>query len=291
MQNQVENRIKPIALFLLITFLLSSIFYYLIIDAGTLAAGGGIYVLGLMWCPGIAALFTLVILKRSLKELGWKWGKTKYQIQSYFIPIIYALVAYLIIWGLGWGKFYNEEFVTVISNSLGLKELDDTLIIAIYVLQEAIIGILLGAIFALGEEIGWRGFLTPELYKTQGFTKTSLITGLVWGIWHLPILLFADYNSGTPVWYAMSCFIVLVIGISFIYTWMRMKTGSLWTAVLLHASHNSFIQNVFTPLTEDTGNTAYYVDEFGIVLPVITLGFAVYFWNKRSELEPVTNEV
>ena len=72
---------------------------------------------------------------------------------------------------------------------------------------------------------------------------------------------------------------------------MRMKTGSLWKAVLLHASHNSFIQNVFTPLTEDTGNTAYYVDEFGIVLPVIALGFAIYFWNKRDELTPVSNNV
>ena len=289
MQNQIENNYKPIALFLSITFLLSSIFYFLIIDAGTLAAGGGLYVLGLMWCPGIAALISMKILKRSLKELGWKWGKTKYQIQSYFIPFIYALIAYLIIWGFGWGKFYDSEFVATISNSLGLTEMDNKSVIAIYVLQEAIIGILIGSIFALGEEIGWRGFLVPELYKTQGFTKTSVISGLVWGVWHLPILLFADYNSGTPVWYAMFCFIVLVVGISFIYTWFRIKSGSLWTAVLLHATHNSFIQNVFTPLTEDTGNTAYFVDEFGMILPIVAIGFAVYFWTKINELKPVPN--
>ena len=104
-------------------------------------------------------------------------------------------------------------------------------------------------------------------------------------------LLFADYNSGTPSWYAMSCFMVLIISMSFIYTWFRIKSGSLWTAVILHASHNLFIQRIFTPLTEDTGNTAYYVDEFGIVLPIVTIGFAIYYWSKRNELEAMPSAV
>lgn len=115
----------------------------------------------------------------------------------------------------------------VSSNRLGINEWGDQLVIALYVLLQGIVGIILGAIFALGEEIGWRGFLVPQLYKSRGFTKTSLIVGLIWGIWHLPVLLFADYNSGTPAWYAMSCFMVLVVGISFVYTWFRMKSGSL----------------------------------------------------------------
>ncbi len=287
MTDQIENNSKPILIFLLITLALSSIFYYLIIDAGTLSAGGGLYVLGLMWCPGISALITMRILKRSLKELGWKWGKTKYQLRSYFIPILYALVAYLIVWIVGWGKFYNGEFVTTIATSLGLTELDNNLVILVYVLIQGTVGFLTGAIFALGEEIGWRGFLVPELYKTEGFTKTSLISGFIWGIWHLPILLFADYNSGTPVWVAMICFMVLVISVSFIYTWFRMKSGSLWTAVILHASHNLYIQSIFTPLTEDTGNTAYFIDEFGIMLPIIVTGLAIYYWSKRKELNLV----
>lgn len=288
MENQLKNNYKPAAIFVLITLLTSSVFYYLIIDAGTLAAGNGLYVLGLMWCPGISGMITMILLKRSLKDLGWKWGKSKYQIQCYFIPFIYALIAYIFIWVLGFGKFYNNEFVVSISNSLGLTGLDTYLIIAIYVLQEAIIGIILGALFALGEEIGWRGFLVPELYKTHGFMKTSLLVGFIWGVWHLPVLLFADYNSGTPIWFALICFMVLIVSVSFIYTWFRTKSSSLWTAVILHASHNSFIQNVFTPITEDTGNTAYYVDEFGIVLPIVVVGFAIYFWTKRRELKPTT---
>ncbi len=141
----------------------------------------------------------------------------------------------------------------------------------------------------LGEEIGWRGFLVPELYKTMGYTKTSLLSGLIWVVWHLPILFFADYNLGTPSWYAMICFAILIISISFILTWFRIKSNSLWTAALLHASHNRFIQDVFTPLTRDTGNTNYYIDEFGIVLPLVCIGFALYFWSRRNELNYVAN--
>lgn len=285
MQPLSNQTLKPITIFLSITFALSGIFYFLIIYSGKLGGGAGQYAMGLMWCPGISALITMKILKRDIAGLGWKWGRTKYQLWSYLNPILYALIAYLVIWSFGWGGFYNKEVVSRLSESFGLGEIGDGFIIAFYVLFLGIFGTIRSMSSALGEEIGWRGFLIPELYHNFGFTKTSLISGLIWGIWHLPILLFADYNSGTPSWYAMSCFMVLIVSMSFIYTWFRMKSGSLWTAVILHGSHNLFIQNIFTPLTEDTGNTAYYIDEFGIVLPIVAIGFALYYWNKRKELE------
>lgn len=285
MNTTTKNGLNPIALFLSITFALSAIFYFLIIYSGKLGGGVGLYVMGIMWCPGISALITMKVLNRNISELGWKWGETKYQLWSFLIPLIYAFIAYLIVWVFGWGGFYDKEFVNNLSVSFGLGSVGNAFIIFLYFILLGIFGTLRGMASALGEEIGWRGFLVPELYKKYGFTKTSLISGFVWGIWHLPILLFADYNSGTPSWYAMSCFMVLIVSMSFIYTWYRIKSGSLWTAVLLHASHNLFIQRFFTPLTEDTGNTAYYIDEFGIVLPIIGIGFAIYYWNKRSKLE------
>ena len=125
--------------------------------------------------------------------------------------------------------------------------------------------------------------MVPELYEKNGFTKTSLISGFIWGIWHLPILLFGGYNSGTPSWFALTCFMVMILSISFIFTWYRIKSGSLWTAVILHATHNLFIQNIFTPLTPDTGNTAYYIDEFGIVMPIVAMGFALYYWTEKEK--------
>ncbi len=285
MTKQTKQSLRPVSIFLTITLALSSIFYFLIIYSGTLGSGWGQFTMGLMWSPGIAALITMKILKRDLSELGWKWGRTKYQVQSYLIPLLYALIAYLVVWVLGWGGFPDRDFVQRLTDSFGFGEIGSGLVIVSYFILFGIFGTIRSASSALGEEIGWRGFLVPELYKTQGFTKTSLISGVIWGAWHLPILLFADYNSGTPSWYAMSCFMVLIVSMSFIYTWYRIKSGSLWTAVLLHASHNLFIQKFFTPLTENTGNTAYYIDEFGIVLPVVGIGFAIYFWTKRKELE------
>ncbi|MFA7090000.1 MAG: type II CAAX endopeptidase family protein [Bacteroidales bacterium] len=284
MENRTANKYKPVAIFLSITFALSAVFYFLIIYSGTLGSGWGYFTMGLMWCPGIAALITMKILKRDLRELGWKWGKTKYQLWSYLIPLLYTFIGYLVIWVFKWGEFYNKDFVGRLLQSFGFENVGHGFVIAVYFILAGVFGIVRSAASALGEEIGWRGFLVPELYKNLGYTKTSLISGAIWGIWHLPILLFADYNSGTPMWYAMLCFMVLVISMSFIYTWLRMKSGSVWTAVLLHASHNLFIQSIFTPLTQDTGNSAYFIDEFGAVLPVAGIILAVYFWTRRAEL-------
>ncbi|MGS2761259.1 CPBP family intramembrane glutamic endopeptidase [Sinomicrobium sp. M5D2P9] len=279
-----KNNLAPVIRFLAINFALSGIFYFFIIYSGKLGAGEGLFVTGLMWCPGIAALIAMKLENRNLSELGWRWGKTKYQLQSFLVPVLYALIAYLIIWFTGLGGFYDREFVSELTESFGLGNIGDGWTIGLYVILIGIFGTVRSAANALGEEIGWRGYLVPELFTRYGFTRTSLISGFIWAVWHLPILLFADYNSGTPGWYAMICFFVLVLSAGFIFTWYRMKSGSLWTSVILHASHNLFIQAIFTPLTIKHENTAYFIDEFGAVLPLVTLGFAVYFWRKRKEL-------
>jgi membrane protease YdiL (CAAX protease family) len=103
------------------------------------------------------------------------------------------------------------------------------------------------------------------LARRNSFTVTALISGIVWSVWHYPILLFADYNAGMPAWYGLLCFTVMVVGMSFVFAWMRLKSGSLWTGVLLHASHNLFIQDFFDPITPDTSPTKYVIGEFGCV--------------------------
>ena len=289
MKNIFSSR--PVITFLLITFALSSIFYFLIIHTGKLGSGFGLYVTGLMWCPGLSALITSLILGRKISELGWQWGKAKYQLRSYLIPLLYAFIAYIIIWSIGWGGFYNKEFVTQVSTSFGWTQLPSGLVILFYFIISGIFGMALNGATAMGEEIGWRGFLVPELSKSFNYTKTSFIVGCTWAVWHFPILIFADYNSGTPYWYGLTCFTVMIISISFVFTWFRLKSNSLWTGVILHASHNLFIQSLFTPLTKDTGNTKYFIDEFGIVLPIVCLCFAIYFWRKRSQLINIPNEI
>jgi membrane protease YdiL (CAAX protease family) len=69
---------------------------------------------------------------------------------------------------------------------------------------------------------------------------------------------------------------------SFIMAWLTLRARSLWPAAVLHASHNLFIQSIFTPLTKDTGLTKYIVDEFGIGLVItVTIG-AVIVWRCAS---------
>jgi membrane protease YdiL (CAAX protease family) len=270
-------------MYLIILFAFSSFFYFLILHSGSLGYGRGMYVFGLMWCPALAGMLTLRLNGRSIAELGWKWGETKYQVRSWYIPLLYASIAYAIVWIFHLGAFGNPEFYDSLVKSMHLGGPPWISIVLGIVLIGAY-GLVRSVSSALGEEIGWRGFLVPELSKTTSFTATSLISGVVWSLWHYPILIYGDYNAGTPTWYGLTCFTVLVIAISFVFAWMRLKSGSLWTGAILHGSHNLYIQGIFTPLTRNTGKTVWFIDEFGCVLPLVTIAFAIYFWSKRREL-------
>ena len=274
-----------VGFYLLLTFALSGIFYFFIIHAGHLGAGRGLYVLGLMWCPGVAGLLTRYRYERSLRNHGWTWGNPKYQWASYLIPIAYGAAVYVVVWATGLGGFYSHPFLDSQSTAFGWSgSLPAGLRLLMYVGIAGTIGMPQSCASALGEELGWRGYLVPELAKNTSFTKTALFSGLVWSVWHYPILLFADYNAGTPAWYALTCFTVLVVGISFLYAWMRLKSGSMWTGMLLHASHNLWIQGIYDPLTVDTGRTKYVIGEFGIGLALAGIVIAYLFWRRRGEL-------
>ena len=282
--NLPESR-KPLATYLALTFALSGIFYFLVIRAGHLAAAGGMYVTGLMWCPGSAAMLTCRLCGRPLRSLGWKPGPPRYLLLSYLIPLGYAAVTYGIVWATGLGGF-DQAFVARLMERFGGAS--PAVAIALYLLFSGTVGMAFSCVTALGEEIGWRGFLVPELAKSFSFSATALISGAIWSLWHYPVLLFADYNGGTEPWYGLLCFTVMVLGISFLFAWMRLKSGSLWTGVLLHASHNLFIQSCFDRITRDTGHTRYIIGEFGAGLAIAAVCLALYFRSRRGEVETRT---
>ena len=268
-KNESKQKFKTkLVTFLVLTVALSSIFYFLIITSGTIFAADMLYILAWMWCPGIAALLTSILHEKNLNGFGWGLGKPSYLLLSYFLPLLYSFIAYFLVWFFGIGG---------LQRNLNLEFFE-------FFVISATLGILVSSLSSLGEEIGWRGFLVPQLAKVTTFTKTSIISGVIWAIWHYPLILFADYNGGTPAWFGLSCFSVMIIGISFPLAWLRLKSGSVWTAVIFHASHNLFIQQIFNPLTKDTGATKYFIGEFGIVLALISVPFAYIFWKKRIEL-------
>jgi membrane protease YdiL (CAAX protease family) len=282
MPNASSSR-QQVVTYVLIVAAFSSLFYFLLLKAHSLSAAGGLYVIGIMWCPALAAFTTLKINGRKLTDLGWKWPETGLAIRSWFIPLLYATIAYAIIWICGFGAFPNREFMNSLVTRMGFQ-ISPASATALYVLFGGTVGMVRGMASALGEEIGWRGFLVPELFKTTGFTTTAIISGVVWSCWHYPLLIWGDYNNGTPAWFGLTCFTIMIVSDSVIFAWTRLKSGSLWTGALLHASHNLYIQGIFTPLTRNTGKTAWYIDEFGVVVPLVVLAFAIYFWSRRKEL-------
>ena len=256
-----SNRLNAeLTTFLVLTFALSSIFYVFFARAKTLSAGGGLYVGMLMWCPGISALITRLIFQRNVRGEGWAWAPSRYELAGYALPIAYAACAYAAVWifdfgGVDLGRFKTNAFRFV---TLGLA---------------------LNPAFALGEELGWRGFLVPKLAERLSFTGTAIVSGIIWASWHMPLIIFADYNGGTPTLYSIACFAVMVVGISVPLAWLRLRSGSLWPAALLHASHNLFIQGFFDVVTVDTGPTKYLLSEFGAVLALAAAITGWMFWR------------
>ena len=272
MQMQDTTR-KEIITYLGITLALSAIFYTLILSARSLSAAGGLYTMGLMWCPGVSAILTSLIYRRSLRELGWGFGKARYLLTAYAAPILYALPVYALVWVTVSGAFNTSAEMSWVQ-----------------ILILATAGVLMSCLSALGEEIGWRGFLVPRLARLTTFRRTSLISGVIWALWHSPLILFSDYKAQTPAWYSLLCFAVLVISISFLFAWLRIQSGSLWPAVLLHASHNLFIQAIFDPLTSTSGLAPYITGEFGAGLALTGLMVAILLWRRGETPAPISTQ-
>lgn len=282
-----SNSHKKIYLFLALVLIFSSIVYYFIFQSGSLHAYGGNLVLLLMWVPGIAGIITQLIFEGTLRGMGWKLGKAKYLLIAYFLPVIYCLVVYGITWISGLGGVPDPEFISEITQTYGITSANPTIVILIFSVVAGVIGLFGSLISATGEEIGWRGVFVPELARITTFPKVALISGAVWAVWHMPAIFFADYNMpGIPKLYAGVMFTIMVLGISFAFAWLRLKSGSLWTAAILHASHNLFVQAIFTPLTLQKKFTPFIIDEFGVGLALAAV-LVAWFFIRKNKLQPL----
>jgi membrane protease YdiL (CAAX protease family) len=266
---------KKIACYYFLTILFSGIFGGFVMFAGKMNTGDLLFVTGAMWSPALAVFVTKKIFGESIRDLAWRWGENRYAWLGYFIPLLYALPVYVVVWLTSLGGF-NWDAVQKIAGNFGWQNFPPGLTVILFVLLTATVGLIAKLGRALGEEIGWRGFLVPELAKVLPFPMVGIVSGLMWAAYHYPVLLFADYNNGVPKPYALICFTLMVTFGSVVMAWLVLRARSLWPAAILHASHNLFIQSIFTPLTSDTGPTKYIIDEFGIGLVITTaIGAAI----------------
>ena len=275
---------KPTILYLQLTFAFSAVVWTFIIWSGHLDMGFGLVIPVLMWCPALAVLLSCSLLHRKLGSLAWRWPSAKHLAFAYFVPLVYTSVAYGAVWTFGLAG-WNSEFVRSVAQGVGLKGSPAWASFTLYILCLSTAGVLQNLSMTLGEEIGWRGFLLPELAKQMSFTRASLLSGVIWAAWHSPLLLFADYNAGTNRWYALVCSSTTCVSVSFILAWLRLKSDSLWPAALLHASHNLFVPVMFDNLTRNTGPTLWYTTEFGAALAITSAICGWYVWTRRGEIE------
>ena len=247
MTAAAEPARRQAGLFVALTLGVSTVFYVALARLGSLADEGARWlILGLMWTPGLIALSLQLATRRTLRGLGWGWGGGRWWLLGYLAPILYAGVTYALIWASPLGDLQPGVFGRLAAQW-----------------HLVALGALQACAFALGEELGWRGFLVPRLARVMGFDGVSLASGLVWAVWHVPLILFAGYHSGAPALYSVACFTVMVVGISYLFAWITLRSGSVWPAVLLHASHNQWIQGFFDRATIDTGPTRYWTGELG----------------------------
>ena len=203
------------------------------------------------------------------------------------LAIVYALPVYVLAWLTGLGVFPN--LVRIASLAAQYSSSNETATVTIFLLFSLTVDMVGPLILALGEEIGWRGLFVPELAKLTSFTKTAVISGMVWAAWHMPAIFLADYNSsGTPNLHAAIMFAVMIMATSFAYAWLRLKSGSLWSVVLLHAFHNQFVIGILDKLTGNTSATPYIIGEFGVGLVLTSIVVAYVFWRMQREISPLT---
>src|SRR5436309_1903113 len=106
----MSNRI---ATFLILTAAFSAIFEAIAIATGDLGGGRGLYVTAIMWSPAMAALLTCRLTGKPFAELGFRWH-TQGAITAWLLPLGYALAAYLPVWILGLGHFYDAKTLAAI---------------------------------------------------------------------------------------------------------------------------------------------------------------------------------
>ena len=270
---------REILTFLSLTLLLSSGFYLYLFLAES-PVWNNVLSSAFMGCPGVAAILTRLVAARSLRGLGWKWGGTSRVLLPVFaLPFLLAGTVYGLVWALGLGAFDGSR-LDAYAERLGLHGTAG----GIAMLALVPIGVALSMPSTLGEELGWRGLLSDRLLDETSFVRTSLLTGLIWSVWHYPLIfvLLPRFRPELPVVYATACFTASVVGVSFFYTWLRQTTGSVWPAVILHAASNS-AQTIFEALTKNTGSTHYFTYEYGIGF-VLAIWIFLAFFRKRFQL-------
>ncbi len=231
-------------------------------------------VFALMWTPAIASFVSRFVLREGFSDVSFRWGGragTHACRVAWTFPLVVGFLAYGIAWIAGLAEFRAAPFLARLPGTLPVPAG-----FAIFLLLSATVGTLFGCSSAAGEEIGWRGYMLTRLVDA-GVPRPILVSGIIWGSWHVPLILSGQYASGSHPNVSAILFVVNIVAFAHLAAYVRLISGSVWPAVLLHAAWNAIIQGSFDT---STVGTPLAVGESGYLTTIVTIG--VVFWLTRG---------
>ncbi len=220
-----------------------------------------------MFGPAIANILTRWVTKEGKQGLklrplfnNRRWG---YFLAAWFMPSL-LIVAGTILFFILFPGYFDADLSTLqnqLQSAGSLSDINPWVFVAAQTFQAMLISPLLNAIPTFGEEFGWRGYLQPKLMPLGG-RKAVLLVGVIWGIWHWPVILMG-YNYGLDYFGAPFlgplAMVWFTLALSVIFGWVSIKAGSVWPAVIAHGAVNGmaaigtlFIQGNPDPLLGPT---------------------------------------
>ncbi len=274
---------KPLLWFLIIAFSLAWILFLLPMafgDPGTMQRQTITLVCwsAAMWAPGVAALIvTRFVLRKPLKTLGLgRLGEKRTYLWAWLLPIGLSILTGVFSWMFSPDKL--DLSFTLVRQSLasapGGSALPVGLVIAAQIASAFTLAPLFNTLFAIGEELGWRGFLLPYLLP-GGQGRAILLSGLIWGIWHAPAILQGHNYPSQPV-LGVLMMIVFTLLLGAILSWLYLRTGSPWAPALGHGAVNAVagLPIIFLPGVDIT-YTATLASPVGWISLVLFLAWLV----------------
>jgi len=242
-------------------------------------------ILVLMWIPGLLSILFRVMFREGFADVGWRVGKLRFWAWAYLGPLGLASLSVLAALLLGRvtvaPHLSDQTMLEAVFFKLSWPMRDAPVggLLIQRFLAVALISIGPGFFCAFGEELGWRGYLLPRLMQA-GWPSPLLLSGVVWGIWHLPLFVFTGYAHGKLV-LSLLMFALLTALFGVFIGWLRLASGSVFVAAMAHTSFNAFVQRFFG--VSFVGDGAWFlIGDYG-VLTLVSYGALVawLYWSGR----------
>lgn len=198
-----------------------------------LASGGGVIMASGQEAGGLLFILSpllMVLIVRFFLGAGWQDAGLRLNLTKHWRWYVFALLLYFVLFPLIIAINVLLGFTTL---TAGLAQLVPLLLTGLATQFGPRL------IYSLAEEWGWRGFLEPQLAQLGlGDTPRHFLVGILWGVWHFPLILSTEYTS-TPLPIFLPLFLIGTILLAFIFGQLRKTTNSVWPAVLLHGMANT----------------------------------------------------